>query len=166
MTQGVFSNRECWTGQKLSEQIFCVLHFQSQSLHFLLTVADCSSARTVVGFGLDLGGLKTSCTAGRWFSIAFNFLGAGVGAGGARISLHLLHCHSDQNFTLLPLCRSDQIVHSLTLTNSIHCGSGGMGEWRSYISVKGYPLVICGMGEGWSRSRSILVFLSYEHIII
>ena len=41
------------------------------------------------GLGFDLGGLKTSFLAGRWFSIAFDFLGAGVGVGGARISLHL-----------------------------------------------------------------------------
>ena len=101
----------------------------------------------------------------RWFKnllyggsvhcIAFNFLGAGVRVGGARISLHLLHCHSDQNFTLLPLCRSDQIVHSLTLTNSIHCGSGGMGEWRSYILLRVTPWLIVGWGEGWNRSRPI-----------
>ena len=57
--------------------------------------------------------------------------------------------HSDQNLLSLPLCRSDQTVHTLTVHTlwPIHCGSGGRGNVVA-IYLRGYPLVICGMGEG------------------
>ena len=82
------------------------------------------------GFGLDLGGLlKTSFLAGRWLSMAIDFLGAGV--GGARIFLHLVH------FTLTKThihWRSAALTklsaHSLfTHSDQFTVGVGGGGVW-------------------------------------
>ena len=54
---------------------------------------------TLDGFGLDFGGLlETSILAGRWFSMAFDFLGAGACC--ARIFLHSDSPHSVQKVTL------------------------------------------------------------------
>ena len=63
--------------------------------------------------------------------------------------------HSDQNFHTLALCRSDQIVYTLTVhtrTNSLW--EWGAGEYGSYIS-KGLPLGDLWDGGGGSISRPV-----------
>ena len=109
---------------------------------------------TLGGFGLDLEVLlKTSFLAGRWLSMAFDFLGAGV--GGARIFLHSVHftlTNSHTHWSSAALTKLSALT--LLTLGPIHCWSGGAGEYGRYISL-GLPLGDLWDGGGGSISRPV-----------
>ena len=103
--------------------------------------------------------------AGWWFKPENDFLGAGGGAVGARISLgsrcqcsHYLH--SDQTFAL----------HSHLLWPNILFRLWPLGDWEKgkrsgYISIRGYPWLFVGVGEGGTVLYQLRTVRTFREIL-